>query len=166
MEEGVPEMNHFIDCEFNEDGRTIDLISIAIVAEDGREYQAVSKEFDWDKACANEWLRINVIRHLPTDHFLWKPRNQIAAEIVEFVGKSPEFWGDYASYDWVALCQLYGRMIDLPDTWPMFINDVQQLKRMVGHEDKLPDAENEHDALSDARNVRDRHNLLIEYPGS
>lgn len=30
-------MRYFLDCEFIEDGRTIDLISIGIVAEDGRE---------------------------------------------------------------------------------------------------------------------------------
>ena len=41
-------MRYFYDCEFIEDGRTIDLVSIGVVAEDGREYYAVSTEFDPD----------------------------------------------------------------------------------------------------------------------
>jgi 3' exoribonuclease, RNase T-like len=34
----------FYDTEFIEDGRTIDLISIGMVAEDGREYYAVNRD--------------------------------------------------------------------------------------------------------------------------
>ncbi len=39
-------MKFFLDTEFIEDGRTIDLVSIGVVAEDGREFYAVSTEFD------------------------------------------------------------------------------------------------------------------------
>lgn len=39
-------MKYFFDTEFIEDGRTIDLVSIGIVCEDGREYYAVSAEAD------------------------------------------------------------------------------------------------------------------------
>lgn len=166
----------FIDTEFHEDGKTIDLISIAMVRDDGAEYYAISTEFKYRRASKNQWLKENVLKHLPPrwyhpyesprrneERHLWKPRKQIAAEIIAFAGKSPEFHADYCSYDWVALCQIYGRMIDLPPTWPMFCYDVQQLKRHVGYEGKLPQAEIEHDALSDARNVRDRWQLLMGY---
>ena len=37
---------YFYDCEFIEDGRTIDLVSIGVVDEHGREFYAVSTEFD------------------------------------------------------------------------------------------------------------------------
>ena len=40
-------MRYFYDTEFLEDGETIDLISIGIVAEDGREYYAVNLNADW-----------------------------------------------------------------------------------------------------------------------
>jgi|SRR5579872_343708 len=53
---------YFYDCEFIEDGSTIDLISIGIVAEDGREYYAQSADFC--AARANEWIRNNVLVHL------------------------------------------------------------------------------------------------------
>ena len=39
-------MRFFYDCEFIEDGTTIDLVSIGVVGEDGREFYAVSTEFD------------------------------------------------------------------------------------------------------------------------
>lgn len=42
-------MKYFFDTEFHEDGRTIDLISIGIVAEDGREYYAINRECDFDR---------------------------------------------------------------------------------------------------------------------
>ena len=52
-------MRYFYDTEFIEDGSTIELVSIGIVAEDGREYYAVSTEFDASNA--NEWVRENVL---------------------------------------------------------------------------------------------------------
>jgi hypothetical protein len=66
-------MKYFLDQEFLEGfhkplfGRSrhfIDLISIGIVAEDGREYYAVCREFDLDKAWADEWIRNNVLKPL------------------------------------------------------------------------------------------------------
>ena len=39
-------MRFFYDTEFIEDGETIELISIGIVGDDGREYYAVSTDFD------------------------------------------------------------------------------------------------------------------------
>lgn len=54
------------DTEFLEDGNTIDLISIGIVCEDGREYYAVNADADWDRIRKDDWLMDNVVRHLPT----------------------------------------------------------------------------------------------------
>jgi hypothetical protein len=56
-------MRYYFDTEFIEDGKTIDLISIGIVAEDGREYYAVSHEFNPCKA--SQWVKDNVLVHLP-----------------------------------------------------------------------------------------------------
>lgn len=54
------------DTEFLEDGSTIELISIGIVCEDGREYYAVNSDADWDRIRKDDWLMDNVVRHLPT----------------------------------------------------------------------------------------------------
>ncbi len=55
-------MRYWLDCEFIDDGHTIDLVSIGIVAEDGRELYLQSTEFDINKA--SQWVRENVIMHL------------------------------------------------------------------------------------------------------
>jgi hypothetical protein len=94
----------YFDTEFIEDGRTIDLLSIGVVREDGATYYAEASETD--RGRASEWVRENV---LPSLTGPVKPR---------FVGDSPEFWAWFADYDWVALCQLYGTMMDLPTGWP------------------------------------------------
>ena len=51
-------MRFFYDTEFIEDGATIELVSIGIVAEDGREYYAVSTDADHSRA--NAWVKENV----------------------------------------------------------------------------------------------------------
>ena len=91
-------MKIFFDTEFIEDGKTIDLISIGLVREDGATYYAEAAECD--RSRAHEWVVENVFPHL---RGLVKPRAQIADEIVDFVGEKPEFWAYYADYDWVAL---------------------------------------------------------------
>lgn len=53
----------FFDTEFIEDGRTIDLISIGMVREDGARYYAISTEFNARKA--SQWVKDNVLIHLP-----------------------------------------------------------------------------------------------------
>mgnify|MGYP007132577418 CR=1 FL=1 len=39
-------MRYFLDTEFQEDGETIRLISLALVADDGREFYAQAAEYD------------------------------------------------------------------------------------------------------------------------
>ncbi len=53
---------YFYDCEFIDDGETIDLISIGFVAEDGRELYMQSTEFYPQKA--SQWVQGNVIPRL------------------------------------------------------------------------------------------------------
>ena len=134
------------DTEFIEDGRTIDLLSIGMVREDGKEYYAEPAEADRSKA--SPWVCENVLPYLNGPV---KPRAQIAEEIREFVGHAPVFWAWYADYDWVALCQLYGTMMDLPPQWPMFCRDLRQIH--AGPELPTQDAYDgpEHHALADAR---------------
>jgi hypothetical protein len=160
-------MKFFLDTEFVEDGKTINLISIGIVWEGG-EYYAVSTEFDRTKA--NEWVKENVFPHLPDptkQPELYKSRAEIAEDIRRIVSVEsklkPEFYGYYADYDWVAFCQLFGRMIDLPRGFPMYCRDIKQIADLLGAE--LPkQTSTEHDALNDARwNMLAFKHLYNEY---
>lgn len=151
---------YFFDTEFIEDGSTIDLVSIGIVREDGREYYAVSEDADHTRA--NQWVRDNVLAQLPLPiHPAWRPRRQIAHDIVDFVGSTkPEFWAYYAAYDHVALAQLFGPMIGLPPNLPMHCMDLKQYAVMLGNP-KLPTQKKGlHSALQDARWNRDIYNWL------
>lgn len=151
-------MKYFIDTEFIEGfhkplfGKRrhfIDLISIGIVAEDGRKYYAISTEFNPKKA--NDWVKGNVISKLPARYvdfngsspnerrnmLLWKSNQQIANDIKHFCDpalflhnaaeSNVEFYGYYADYDWVVFCSLFGRMIDLPKGFPMYCRDLKQI---------------------------------------
>lgn len=177
-------MKYFYDTEFIEDGKTIDLISIGIVAEDGREYYAISKEFDETKA--SKWVKENVLTHLPSKDLLipkaskfvdvhhvhqvnyalahYRTREDIKRGLFNFIGDDkPEFWAYYADYDHVALCQLFGTMMDLPKGWPMYTRDIKQLCDSLGNP-KLPEqGKGEHNALDDAMWNKKVHEFLIDY---
>jgi hypothetical protein len=160
----------YLDCEFNENGKTIELISIALVADDGREYYATSSEFD-GTACG-PWLREHVIQHLP-DKREWKSRATIRDEVKKLLldnvpeGEKPEIWAYFASYDWVVLCQLFGRMIDLPEGMPFFCRDLKQLMDQIEISKRdLPEQSGAaHDALEDARWVRAAHQHILDHYG-
>lgn len=193
-------MKYFYDTEFLEGTQksflgqskpTIDLISIGIVAEDGREYYAISKDFNlkeaWNRYDVKEqtpyekshgfsgrkiyWIRENVLmpiffelaeiefhnihfkdewtykgkvvdlevfksNKVWTSNFKWfkklinkygKTNKQIAQEVESFCkGDNPVFYGYYSAYDHVALCWLFGKMIDLPKGFPMYTIDLKQ----------------------------------------
>lgn len=151
-------MRYFYDCEFIEDGRTIDLVSIGVVAEDGREYYAVSTEFDPERA--GKWVRNNVLPKLPpVSSSLWKSRARIRDDLLAFLiprpAVVPELWAWVAAYDHVALCQLWGPMTALPQTLPRYTRELRQYWEEHGSP-ALPAAPSDaHDALADAR-----HNLV------
>jgi hypothetical protein len=152
-------MKYFLDTEFIEGfhkplfGKKrhfIDLISIGIVCEDGREYYAISNEFR--ERDADIWVKQNVISKLdskntfragmitPTMHFagpVWKSNESIKKDLLTFFGckRDQLFWrapegievfGYYSDYDWVLFCSLFGRMIDLPKGFPMYCIDLKQ----------------------------------------
>lgn len=82
-----------------------------------------------------------------------KPHQVIANEVRDFIQATddPQLWAWYGAYDHVALCQLWGRMIDLPDGVPMWTNDLRQERARVGEPTMPRQAEGEHNALDDAR---------------
>ncbi len=151
-------MRFFYDTEFIEDGTTIKLVSIAIVAEDGREYYAVST--DADHSLANDWVRENVLNKLPNPSSPeWRSNDQIRTEVYDFLtavkGRGrPELWAWIGPYDHVVFAQLWGDMAALPKDLPRFTREIRQYWELAGRP-TLPEApEGNHDALVDAR-----HNL-------
>ena len=97
-------------------------------------------------------------------------RKEIADSILEFVGldKHPQFYAYYGAYDWVCFCQLFGRMIDLPEGYPMLQIVLKQMmiERGLSNEWKqknCPDPKNEHSAIEDARWDKKLYEKMIKY---
>lgn len=138
----------FFDTEFIEDGETIQLISIGAVKEDGSTFYAVSNEYDPETA--SQWVVNNVLTHIPPSQPKLS-KLEISKSFQEWCGESPQFWAYYADYDWVVLCQLYGTMMELPDTFPMFCMDIKQECVSKGNPCLPKQQKNEHCALDDAK---------------
>ncbi|MDO4928317.1 MAG: polyadenylate-specific 3'-exoribonuclease AS [Corynebacterium sp.] len=149
-------MRYFYDTEFIEDGTTITLISIGVVAADGREYYAVST--DADLASAGKWVREHVLPKLPNPSSpLWKSNTQIRQDLLDFFAQgegrdgTPELWAWVGAYDHIVLAQLWGDMAALPAHIPHYTRELRQYWEMAGRP-TLPKApSNSHDALADAR---------------
>jgi hypothetical protein len=157
-------MRVFFDFEFIENGdqHPIIPVSIGIVREDERAYYAEFKDVDW--SLANPWVITNVKPHLYKYEHQIKSKEQITQDIIEFVGKEPEFWGYYADYDWVILCGMYGSMMNRPDSWPMRSLDIEQYMWHLGlsSEDIPVTNVGEHDALNDAHYNHELFNYCLE----
>jgi hypothetical protein len=155
-------MKYFLDTEFIESGPyySIALLSIGIVAEDGREFYAVNREADRNRASG--WVQENVLPFLGDT----PPQalSTIALMIRQFVGEDkPQFWGYYADYDWVVFCQTFGAMIDLPKGWPMYCRDIKQLCDDLGNPELPKQGKGEHNALADARWNKVAHEFLARF---
>lgn len=167
--------HYFFDTEFIEDGETIDLISIGMI--DDRDVGLHLLNIECNFSRANAWVRENVLPHLPQrpmalpsiagdNNFQtverhgrrvlegWGTRHAIRKHIEAFVGgvRSPQFWAYFADYDWVVFCQLFGKMIDLPERFPKYCRDLKQLMWHLGvRKEDLPiTRDTEHDAYEDA----------------
>lgn len=169
-------MKIFFDTEFLEDGKTIDLISIGLVREDGKELYLINKDMKVRQAIKDVWVRENVMKGifsemvLTRDRFLQddergfsernfknllyycgQSKSDIAESITYFVGRSPVFYAYCADYDWVALMQLYGKMIDKPKDWRFYCRDLRQTADETNFDTTIVLQGNQHNALGDAR---------------
>ena len=160
----------FQQTEFNQEVDPIQLISLALVAEDGREFYAISSEFDESKL--DDWLKANVMPILmghvtqpassPGETTRWIIHGredtppaptmtlmEIRAGVEEFIGTkdgNPEFWAYYGDYDWYLFTRLWG-FRHMPKNFPFLCMDVKQYQKHLGSP-KLPAAwKPEHNAI-------------------
>jgi len=151
-------MRWFLDTEFDDNGKTIELISLGLVSEVGHSYYAVSNEFDPERC--SPWLKQNVLPSLGTS--VRSERVTIALNVRDQLlahDEVAEVWTYFGSYDWVVLCQLYGRMVDLPKGFPFWHHELKQLMEDCHLSlDDLPKQNGvKHHALADAAWVRDAY---------
>lgn len=142
----------FLGIKYGETKPTIDLISIGIKCDSGRTLYMVSKDFNFDAAWKDEWVRENVLQQIfgelsekepwDTNRFRFNRRNckflvnkygstneEIKESILELIegDEDVKLYGYYSDYDHVVLSQLFGRMVDLPSNMPMYTTDLKQM---------------------------------------
>lgn len=168
-------VNIDMDSEFlDEDGKTIELISIAFVADSGYSLYCINRDAPWDRIYKNPWLMKHVVPSLPLktwtgvfagglewdllhpDYERVMPKTEIADRVKKFISQyaDPQLWAYYGAYDFVVLAQLWGRMIDMPSGVPMFTNELRQEIRRLGNPRVPEQTFGYHNVLEDARHQR------------
>lgn len=156
-------MRYFIDTEYDfvtsKTWGTVLPISVGIVAEDEREFYRVNLGAVRSKDMIEQLSPFVREQVVPVLHATGIDGRSVVSmsglrdDLINFIGDdTPEFWGDYAAFDYVVLSIIMGGFDQWPQGWPMHINDFQQ--------DAIPSgtAEVAHHALSDARAMRDAWN--------
>lgn len=163
----------FFDTEFYENGETITPISFGFVKEGNplTPLYLVNADFDrnWMEKDAVErgseetieFLNNNVFNNLNSNKSNTLQMKSIKRILVEYLGEAPILWTSTGCYDWVLFCQLFGRMLDLPEGYPFSCKDTAFLKSMFpdvqvdkSKMKKYTEAGEEHNALYDAYEVR------------
>lgn len=144
------DVRYFIDTEFDDDRDWPALISIGLVAEDGREYYAELASFD--RSGANPWVAEHVVTRLGPVAEAKAPgvvRDEIGAF---FLRGATEVWGYVPAYDWVLLHRLFGRWDLVPGNIPFGCFDLRQWRHQLGNP-PIPELDPTwaHHALVDAR---------------
>ena len=136
----------FIDCEFHEYAKqpklfgvipigkpipTVELISIALVNEDGTKH--FYAEADWyNKRAVKKHLFIskNVLPNLIGGKYIMS-KEEIKKGILDFIGNGEdevELIGWWSAYDWVVFCQLFGSMTKtMPKTGFWYYTDLKTM---------------------------------------
>lgn len=161
-------MRYFFDTEFNENVHPIELISAGMVAEDGREWYAIHRNYSRHSEylrflkgeedgsvedfihlhSCNDWVKAHV---LPIMHIDWTQQNKgdslvvggdedIKNSLMSFVGldPAPEFWAYYGDYDWFLLTRMFKSFDRMPRKWPQICYDLHQYARHLGMHRLLP----------------------------
>jgi hypothetical protein len=158
-------VKYWFDTEYIDRHETLQLISLGMVAEDGREFYAENAEVDWDKA--SQWTLANVRPQLEGPGV--SPET-IAYGLRSFTehDEHPVFWGYFPAYDWVLFCRLFGGLADLPFHFPHLCLDIKQWAIELGDPELPHQAAGRHNALADARWTRDAWTFLagLHPPGA
>jgi len=188
----------FVDTEFLNRGsdHPLSLISIGMVDDEDNEFYGINADAPLGAMWRDEFIRDVVWAQLPlpsvTTHgfggiggsilewdstnsqseFLM-PQQELRAKVLEFLTRGSsdlELWGDYCAFGMVLLSQLFGPFKDVPSILPMFMNDLQQMRRLVGEvvwrnmreETWGEPPEVQHHALVDAITVKHQYDWLMK----
>jgi hypothetical protein len=175
-------MKVFFDTEFTGLHQNTTLISIGLIAEDGKTFYA--ENWEYDKTQIDGWLQENVINN-NTLFLSGKEVNastnlscychsggvdMIRADLEDWFKQFDhvEIWSDCLSYDWVLFNQLFGHAFNIPKNVYYIPFDICTLFKVKGID---PDINREefagiegakHNALHDAKVIKACYDRLMQ----
>ena len=172
-------MKLFFDTEFTGLHKATTLISLGIIAENGKTFYAEFTDYNQDQV--DSWVEENVIANLRLinpynsslgclevrgDHAMVKER--LIAWLAQF--PSVEMWSDCLAYDWVLFCNIFGNAFDIPANVSYIPFDICTMFKILGidpdiHREAfagMDDAGVKHNALWDARVIAACYTELLE----
>lgn len=172
-------MKVFLDTEFTGLHKDTGLISIGLIAENGRTFYAELN--DYDKTQVDEWIQKQVIDNLIfknypeifpkgfmsgiNDYMMKGNTKQVGKRLADWLDQFKEqvlIWSDCLAYDWVLFNNLFGTAFDIPKCVYYIPFDICTLFAAVGED---PDVSREefagfkgisakHNALHDAKVIK------------
>jgi len=159
-------MKIFFDTEFTGLHQNTTLISIGMVAEDGRELYCEMN--DYDESQIDGWLEDNVLANLYNTNKIDTEELKRAIEGFIEPYDEVEIWSDCLSYDWVLFNQIWGHAFKLPKKIYYIPFDICTLFKMKGIDSDINREEfagmdgKKHNALHDARVIKKCYEKLNE----
>ncbi len=159
-------MKVFFDTEFTGLHQNTTLISIGMVAEDGRELYCELN--DYDKTQVDDWIEKNVISNLYNTNPISKSQLKKTIEAFLEPYDSVEIWSDCLSYDWVLFNDIFGHAFNIPKNVYYIPFDICTLMKIKGVDPDINREEflglnsgsKKHNALWDAKIVKACYELL------
>lgn len=157
-------MYYALACEVMENGITIELISLALVAENGRGVYVQNSSCDFTQAdsetCKNVLSNLGYFdmaqRKPQNDPVPWARYEEIGRIVLAFLKQdtdpTPQFWAYYGAYDFVAFCQVFGP--HRPNNIPPYFHELRQALDAEGKYECTPPIELPRHALDRARWVK------------
>jgi hypothetical protein len=176
-------MKVFFDTEFTGLHKNTSLISIGLIAEDGRFFYA--ENVDYDKSQLNDWLKENVIANTSylkdtenvdltsTSLFAYynvASLNIIRADLIDWLSQyeSVEMWSDCLAYDWVLFNDIFGTAFDIPKNVYYIPFDICTLFKLKGVDPDISReefanmaGEEKHNSLHDAKVIKTCYERLM-----
>jgi hypothetical protein len=160
-------MKIFFDTEFTGLHQMTTLISIGLVAEDGKSFYA--ELTDYDKSQVDEWIEEYVISNLKPLDVTWNTNpnawefvgdtKRVAVALSRWLSQfdAVEMWSDCLAYDWVLFNNLYGHAFSIPENVYYIPFDICTLFKMNGID---PDIGREEFAMYPKSHEQKKHNAL------
>jgi hypothetical protein len=170
-------MKIFFDTEFTGLHKNTTLISIGLIAENGKTFYAELR--DYDKAQVDNWIKEHVIantsylkesgnmdiasKSYDCVYMLFNNKEQLREDLREWLLQfgSVEMWSDCLAYDWVLFNDIFGHAFNIPKNVYYIPFDICTLFKIKGVDPDISReefanmaGEEKHNALHDAKVIK------------